>query len=306
MKKSLLILAVVSISFVLSAQTGGTKAYGLKDIENVQLKDRTRFTTNPDGILSSDAVYRIDTTLFSLKESGKAQVAVIAVNSIGNADPHDFLVRLMHQWGVGGRESDSGLGIILVIDQGAIEIATGYGTEGDLPDAMAKRVINNYMLPAFRQGDWDKGMLEGVAVISAILDGRPPEDVGRGTDDSFPLIMIAFFFGIPVIAVIIVLIFFAGRCPRCHKHQLRRTGTRIVDTGKGHKEEVTTYTCKNCGYIKTVRRNIGGGPGALGGVVIGSMLGGRGGFGGGHGGGFGGGGSWGGGGFGGGGAGGRF
>jgi uncharacterized protein len=272
------------------------------------LRDRTRFTNNPDGILSRSTVYRIDTTLLALKESGKAQVSVIAVNSIGSADPHSFLVTLMHEWGVGNSTSDNGLGIMLVIDQGAIEIATGYGLEGDLPDAIAKRVINNYMLPAFRQGDWDRGMVDGVAALSAILNGRPPEDVGSASDGSFPQILIILFFGVPIVVVIVVLLF-ANRCPRCHKRQLRRTGTQIVDTGKGHKEEVTTYTCKNCGYVKTVRRDIGGGGGAggvLGGLIIGSMLGGRGGFGGGRGGGFGGGGSWGGGGFGGGGAGGRF
>lgn len=309
-RKSLLLLAVISVSLAAAAQSNGGKVYGLDDIENVQLKDRRRFTTNPDGILSSGAVYRIDTTLFALKESGKAQVAVIAVNSIGTADPHDFLVTLMHdKWGVGGSGSDDGLGIILVIDQGAIEIATGYGLEGDLPDATVKRVINNYMLPAFRQGNWDKGMLDGVTAISAILNGRPPEDIGGGAGNSFPLILIALFFGIPIVVVIFVLLF-ANRCPRCHKNQLRKTGTHIVDTGKGYKEEVTTYTCKNCGYVKTVRRNMGGGDGGSGlltGLILGSMLGGRGGgFGGGRGGGFGGGGSWGGGGFGGGGAGGRF
>lgn len=132
---------------------GSSRAYRVEDIPNVQAADRTRFVSNPDGLLSQSAVYRIDTMLYSLKESGRAQVVVVAVNSIGDEVPFDFLQQLVTRWGVGRKEADDGLGILLVVDQGAIEIQTGYGLEGDLPDALLKRIINNYMLPAFRERD---------------------------------------------------------------------------------------------------------------------------------------------------------
>ena len=148
---------------------GSSRAYRVEDIPNVQAADRTRFVSNPDGLLSQSAVYRIDTMLYSLKESGRAQVVVVAVNSIGDEVPFDFLQQLVTRWGVGRKEADDGLGILLVVDQGAIEIQTGYGLEGDLPDALLKRIINNYMLPAFRERDWDRGMTEGVAAIAGVL-----------------------------------------------------------------------------------------------------------------------------------------
>ena len=150
---------------------GSSRAYRVEDIPNVQAADRTRFVSNPDGLLSQSAVYRIDTMLYSLKESGRAQVVVVAVNSIGDEVPFDFLQQLVTRWGVGRKEADDGLGILLVVDQGAIEIQTGYGLEGDLPDALLKRIINNYMLPAFRERDWDRGMTEGVAAIAGVLNG---------------------------------------------------------------------------------------------------------------------------------------
>ena len=157
---------------------------------NVQAADRTRFVSNPDGLLSQSAVYRIDTMLYSLKESGRAQVVVVAVNSIGDEVPFDFLQQLVTRWGVGRKEADDGLGILLVVDQGAIEIQTGYGLEGDLPDALLKRIINNYMLPAFRERDWDRGMTEGVAAIAGVLNGRrlrnsPRTTAGRLACSSF-------------------------------------------------------------------------------------------------------------------------
>lgn len=169
---------------------GSSRAYRVEDIPNVQAADRTRFVSNPDGLLSQSAVYRIDTMLYSLKESGRAQVVVVAVNSIGDEVPFDFLQQLVTRWGVGCKEADDGLGILLVVDQGAIEIQTGYGLEGDLPDALLKRIINNYMLPAFRERDWDRGMTEGVAAIAGVLNGRrlrnsPRTTAGRLACSSF-------------------------------------------------------------------------------------------------------------------------
>ena len=161
---------------------GSSRAYRVEDIPNVQAADRTRFVSNPDGLLSQSAVYRIDTMLYSLKESGRAQVVVVAVNSIGDEVPFDFLQQLVTRWGVGRKEADDGLGILLVVDQGAIEIQTGYGLEGDLPDALLKRIINNYMLPAFRERDWDRGMTEGVAAIAGVLNrlrNSPRTTAGR-------------------------------------------------------------------------------------------------------------------------------
>lgn len=289
---------------------GQDRAYGLRDIPNVQLQDARRFVSNPDGILSPGSVSSMDATLYALKESGKAQVAVIAVGSIGSADPHSFLVDLMDKrtgWGVGGA-SDNGLGVLLVLDQRTIEIVTGYGLEGDLPDAIVNRVINNYMLPLFRDGDWDGGMVGGIDVISEILNGRTPEDIASGGADPLiiTMVLVALFVIIPVIVVVITLIF-ANRCPKCHKKKLKRTDSRVVNAETGEIEEV--YVCQNCGYVvKRRRKSHGGGSSGSSGGGGGPIIGGFGGFGGGGWGGgrSSGGGGWGGGSFGGGGARGRF
>ena len=303
MRRIFLTIAITFLTVAAFAQQG--RAYRIEDIPNVQVYDRTRFVSNPDGILSSSAVYRIDTMLYSLKESGRAQVAVVAVNSIGNDDPKDFLFRLMRSWGVGRSGADDGLGVLLVVDQGAIEIQTGYGLEGDLPDAIAKRIINNYMIPAFKQGDWDTGMVEGVNTISQILNGRTAEELGVG-EGPFPWFLVFLFFGIPLIVIMAVLIF-SGRCPRCHKKKLKRVDTKVIKNTQYETITRTTYVCQNCGYVLNKDHVDHHGSGGAGGALMGGMLGGA--LGRGMGGGMGGGrsgGGFGGGGFGGGGAGGRF
>jgi Beta-propeller domains of methanol dehydrogenase type len=297
------IFSLLLIALLCAPVYGQAKKYKVEDIPNVQLSDARRFVSNPDGLLSSGAVYSIDTMLYSLKQTNRAQVVVIAVNSIGDADPTDFLFRLLERWGVGRRDIDNGLGMLLVIDQGAIEILTGYGLEGDLPDAILKRIINNYMLPAFRDKDWDGGMVAGVEAVKSILEGAIPADLAADEDENpwFVLMAIVLVFLIPL-AVLFTVAFFSNRCPRCKKRALKRTSSRIVKKN-GRKVEEVTYVCKNCGYVVIKDRdhhdNSGIGP-MVGGGMIGGM---------GRGGGFGGGssgGGFGGGSFGGGGARGRF
>ena len=139
--------------------------YAVEQIENVQSADRTRFTSNPDGILSQAAVARIDSICYGLRRRGAAQVAVVAVDAIAGGDPFTFAYELFSKWGVGRREDSNGVGILLVREQREIRFVTGRGVEGVLPDALCKRIQTNYMLPAFREGDYDRGMVRGVEEI---------------------------------------------------------------------------------------------------------------------------------------------
>lgn len=143
--------------------------YTVEQIENVQSADRTRFTSNPDGILSQAAVARIDSICYGLRQRGAAQVAVVAVDAIAGGDPFTFAYELFSKWGVGRREDSNGVGILLVREQREIRFVTGRGVEGVLPDALCKRIQTNYMLPAFREGDYDRGMVRGVEAVAAVL-----------------------------------------------------------------------------------------------------------------------------------------
>ena len=126
------LLAVVMLAGSVVAEA---KSYDVKDVPNVQLQDRRRFVSNPDGILSRDAVVRIDSICYSLKERGIAEVVVVAIDNIKNGDVFSFSQELFSSWGVGDDELDNGLGILLVKDMREVRFHTGYGLEGVLPDA---------------------------------------------------------------------------------------------------------------------------------------------------------------------------
>lgn len=233
------------------------RPYAVREIENVQLSDRTRFTSNPDGILSERAVARIDSVCLALRERGAAQVAVVAVDEIAGDDLFDYAYELFSSWGVGRREESNGVGILLVKGRREIRFVTGRGVEGVLPDALCKRIQTACMLPAFREGDYDGGMVRGVEAVAAVLAGSELEtgvaDAVPQEDDA-PWWVIALILGgciaVPLVAVVRML-----RCPRCRRwFALRSQGERIVLRAQGWRMVEQTLVCRHCGRILRRRR----------------------------------------------------
>lgn len=302
-------LLLISL-FALCTVCALARPYRVKDIPNVQIENRYCFTSNPDGILSHEAVARIDSICYDLRHRGIAQTAVVAVKEIKGGDVFEFAYDLFSSWGVGSK-SDSGIGILLVEEEREIRFITGYGIEGVLPDAICKRIQMQYMLPYFREGDYSSGMVAGVEAIRAVLNGS---ELDAGENDDWKeddteavigiLVFIIFFVAVILISII-AIDRYTRKCPRCKKLTLKKESARLINKQFGISTYEDTYVCTACGErVKRKRqennsinnRRGGGGP-----IIMGGGFG-RGGFGGG--GSIGGG--WGGGSFGGGGAGSRW
>ncbi|MBO5686719.1 MAG: TPM domain-containing protein [Alistipes sp.] len=297
----IILLLLVAISPIQSRE------YSIKDVPNVQLENRYRFTSNPDGILEDWAVAQIDSICYDLRHRGIAQTAVVALREIDTDDVFEFAYELFSSWGVGSK-SNSGIGVILVEEAREIRFVTGYGVEGVLPDAICKRIQNQYMLPYFRNGDYSRGMVAGVQAIRAVLNGSELDAGGNDDyvdEDEEALVAMVVFFIIVIIASMIIVILADRKsrtCPTCKQLSLQKDSTRLLSRNFGASTYEDTFICTKCGTIVKRKRqdynsshnNRGGGP-----IIMGGM--GRG-FGGGSS--FGGG--WGGGSFGGGGAGSRW
>lgn len=290
MKKFLVVIfLLLGVSGILDA-----KNYTPKTVPNVQAVDYRHFVSNPDGILSREAVYQIDTTLLRLKEARIAEVAVVAVESIGFAEPREFATELFRHWGIGEKGRDNGLLVLLVLGQGAVEIETGYGMEGELPDALCKRIIERVMIPHFKAGDFDKGMTEGVGAIATVLSTSevPADLAGNEEDDTLVGLVIFIGTGLLFFVLIAILLRMYSRCPKCKKGTLTRTADRIeISKNSFQKVYKVAFKCSKCGHIvwRNEADDISGGSGSSGGgpIILGGGGFGRGGsFGGGFGGGF--------------------
>lgn len=284
------------------------RPYSVEEIPNVQLSNRYKFTSNPDGILSQAAVARIDSICYDLRHRGIAQTAVVAVAEIDSDDVFEFAYELFSKWGVGSK-SNSGIGILLVEEAREIRFVTGYGVEGALPDAICKRIQTQYMLPYFRSGDYSSGMVAGVEAIRSVLNGSELDAGGNDdyiSSDDEPVVGIIAFFALMMIGGMVILylaIRASQRCPNCKEIALQKDSARVISRDFGATTYEDTYICAKCGtVVKRKRQDYdsshnnrgGGGP-----IIMGGS-----GFGRGGGGSFGGG--WGGGSFGGGGAGSRW
>ena len=101
--------------------------------------------------------------------------------------------RLGQETGVGQKERDNGLVILLSTDERCVQFATGYGLEGILPDAICKRIQNRYMLPYFKDNNRNAGMVAGIRAVNGYLDGSM-ENIGNDESEDDPLEFIIIFF----------------------------------------------------------------------------------------------------------------
>lgn len=301
---------ILLATMLITALPLAAKEYKVEDVPMVHLQDKTRYVCNPDGILSEQAVNTMDQMLYQLEEKTGIETVVVAVEEIEGGDCFEFAYQLGKQNGVGKQGADNGLVILLVRGERCVQFATGYGIEGDLPDAICKRIQERTMFPLLRQGRWDEGMVEGIRAVNTYLtdyDGWKASEA-ESEDEGLGIMLGGFFVLILVFFLLSILINRQQtKCPHCKKCGLQRSNSRLISRKHGVKTNEVVYVCKHCGHsvIRTEEEEdenytgFGGG-GSLGGPFV--FGGGRGGtF---HGGGFGG--SFGGGSFGGGGAGGRF
>lgn len=310
------ILTFIFCTFLFLPLQAQEKVYTVENIPKVHLQNKMQYVCNPAGILAQAATDSIDRMLYALEEKTGIETVVAVVPSIGQADCFDFSHELLNKWGVGKKGKNNGLVILLVTDQRCIQFYTGYGLEGDLPDAICKRIQSRYMIPYLKDADWNRGMVAGVSAVCQRLDGSMVNDepTGRKGKGSFSLIFYALLGILGVGSIISVIAMRAStRCPQCGKHALQRSNSLLISKQNGVKTEDITYTCRECGHSIVRRQQTydedyhsrgGGAAGPIIGGMGGGMFGRGGGFGGG-GGGFGGG-SFGGGMGGGGGAGSRF
>lgn len=282
------ILIACLIAVTAWAAGDSVKEYkSVDDVPNVRLTDVRRYVSDPTSILSPAATDTIDAILGRLEKSTGIETAVVMLPSIGENDIFDFSTSLFRKWGIGKKKSDNGLLILFVMDQHKVRFSTGYGIEGTMTDAMSKRIQMQYMVPAFKRSDWNKGMVDGVRATAKVLDGSmEPEAADSDTDTDDIL------FSIGIIVGIVLLVMFVSsimqRCPKCRKRSaMKQMGVEVlrVSTGKGRRKRIrrTTYVCQYCGHIMTKDEDIddNSGSAAAGGAILGSMLGSSGGGGGG-------------------------
>ena len=133
-------------------------------------------------ILSEPVEAQLVELLAGHEQATGNQLVVVTLSSLRGFDIADYGLRLGRAWGIGQEGKDNGVLLIVAPSERAVRIEVGYGLEGQLPDATARIIIEREILPAFRAGDLEGGVLTGARAILAALGGgyiAPPDPAER-------------------------------------------------------------------------------------------------------------------------------
>ncbi len=157
-------------------------------------------------ILSASDKQAIETKLRSLNDRGLAQAAVVIVPTTNGEDIFDYSMKVADRWKLGKKDTDQGLLMVVAVNDRKMYILTGYGLEGTIPDAVAKRIISDDITPRFKQGDYAGGITAGINRIEERLTTDPAilkqADTNRvntnanaqsNQEGGIPLIFLGFF-----------------------------------------------------------------------------------------------------------------
>jgi uncharacterized protein len=197
-------LALVGFLFLLLACRGAVAAEPVFPALSGRVVDEA-------GLLSAADRERLTNQLASHERATGQQVVVVTLRSLQGYPIEDFGYRLGRAWGIGEKGKNTGALLIVAPSERAVRIEVGYGLEGLLTDALSRSIIERDILPAFRQGQFARGIIDGTSAMLVALGGsatapsRGTSPVPAANDDFAPLIFIA------IIAFIVIMRFYYGR-----------------------------------------------------------------------------------------------
>lgn len=125
------------------------------------------------GILSPGAEQNLTAELQVHEKATGQQVVVATVTSLEERDIAEYGVELGRAWGIGQKDKNTGAILLVAPNERAVRIEVGYGLEGTLTDAGSRLIIENIILPEFRAGNMEAGIVAGVAAMLTLLRGDP-------------------------------------------------------------------------------------------------------------------------------------
>ncbi|PRY89811.1 TPM domain-containing protein [Mongoliibacter ruber] len=154
--------------------------------------------------LSSQQESDLERKLRAYNDSTSTQVTIVMIRSVGPYDISDYTFQLGDKWGIGQKDRDNGVLILAAMEDRKVFIATGYGMEGVLPDALTKRIVNQLIVPNFRMEEYYTGLDKATDMIFKLASGEYKAEKVTSSGENggaviFFLFMIVIFVIIPMI-----------------------------------------------------------------------------------------------------------
>lgn len=175
------------VCFIIALSTGAAAA------ADPQFPALTGRVVDDADLLSPDTRERLTRVLEKHEKETSNQVVVVTLPSLQGYPIEDFGYQLGRHWSIGQKGKDNGVLLIVAPNERRVRIEVGYGLEGALTDALSQHIIQNEVLPAFRQQMYERGIVEGTEAVLAALEGtyRPTTVPGVRDYWAYALIVMA-------------------------------------------------------------------------------------------------------------------
>ncbi|MGG7073437.1 TPM domain-containing protein [Campylobacter sp. 9BO] len=178
----------------------GTIFSGVFALDFPQLSGRV---VDSAQILNQSTKDELEQILANFEQNSSTQVVVATTNSLGGSDIATYANELARMWGIGQKGKDNGVLLLVAPNERKVRIEVGYGLEGEITDAIASLIIEQTILPKFRQNDYDTGVKNGVTNIIAAANGAfEASHDSSGEDLPFSLMGALFGFALTFLGAI--------------------------------------------------------------------------------------------------------
>ena len=179
------------------------------------------------GMLSSYTEKQLEGILRDLEQTDSTQIVVLTIPSLEGEVLEEFSIKVADQWKIGQKGFDNGAMLLIAEADREMRIEVGYGLEGSLTDLMAGRIIDNVIVPQFRAGNFDQGVLDGVQAMIGVVRGeyKAPEKIPSRKGPKFKADSLFFFIWLGFVIFVIIM--------RIRRRASRRKGARGSSRGIG-------------------------------------------------------------------------
>ncbi len=149
------------------------------------------------NLLQPASRQQLEHFLEEFERSDSTQIAVLTIPSLQGEPIDDYALRVAETWGIGKKGRDNGALLLIAHQDRRVRIEVGYGLEGRLTDLLAGRIIDNEIVPRFKEGDYNEGILAGVQAIVNAVRGEYKGTASTKRKQRNPLgfILLLLFFG---------------------------------------------------------------------------------------------------------------
>jgi len=168
----------------------------------VEYPKSINYVSDYANIISPEYEQLINQLAREIEDNTTVELAILVVDNLQGLDRETYVVEIFKQWGIGKKDINNGLLILVALEEQQYRIEVGYGLEPIITDATAGRIGRNNLVPNFKAGDYGKGIHEAILDINGFLNNDPSIISQYAKPDKipitaflYPLILLVFFIG---------------------------------------------------------------------------------------------------------------